>query len=334
MKKIEVAAVCLALTTFYPAFSAGAVTRSRAIDAKVLTEQVLLDRLGFGPGVIDGHAGASLTKAIKGFQNARGLDQTGRIDAATGRALAEYSETPGTIEVTLTQADVAGPFVGPIPQDPADQAKLPAMGYSDLMEELSERYHTTKPTLIALNSANTPLTAGAKIKVPNVRPAATDYPAALKPEWKTMLAQLSVGSDQPQAARIVVDKSDAVLRVYDAQDKLVAQFPATMGSTHDPLPIGNWKIQGTSYLPTFHYNPALFWDAKATDTKETLKPGPNGPVGVVWMDLDKEHYGIHGTSSPETIGRTTSHGCIRLTNWDAARLSLMVKAGTPAVFQE
>jgi lipoprotein-anchoring transpeptidase ErfK/SrfK len=132
----------------------------------------------------------------------------------------------------------------------------------------------------------------------------------------------------------VVDKSDSVLRVFDGGGKLVAQFPATMGSTHDPLPIGIWTIQGISYLPTFHYNPDLFWDAKATDTKETLQPGPNGPVGVVWIDLDKDHYGIHGTATPETIGRTTSHGCIRLTNWDAARLSLMVKAGTPAVFQE
>jgi lipoprotein-anchoring transpeptidase ErfK/SrfK len=332
VKKIEVTAVCLALITFYPAFPATAVTKSRGIDDKTLTAQVLLDRLGFGPGVIDGRAGTSLVKAVKGFQEARGLDQTGQLDPATSKALA--SETPGTIEVTLTEVDLAGPFVGPIPTDPAEQAKLPTMGYSDLMEELAERYHTTKPTLIALNSADTPLTVGVKIEVPNVRPATTDYPADLKPDWKATLLQLSVSSDQPKAAKIVVDKSDGVLRVYDDQDKLVAQFPATMGSTHDPLPIGNWKIQGTSYLPTFHYNPALFWDAKATDTKETLKPGPNGPVGVVWMDLDKDHYGIHGTSTPETIGRTTSHGCIRLTNWDAARLSLMVKPGTPAVFQE
>jgi len=333
VKKIQVAAVCLALTTVYPTFSAGAVTRSRGIDTETLTTQVLLDRLGFGPGVIDGHAGASLAKAIKGFQEARGLDQSGRLDQATVQALAAYSATPATIEVTLTQADLAGPFVGPIPEDPAKQAELPAMGYSDAMEELAERYHTTEPTLIALNG-HAPLAAGAKLKVPNVRPAATDYPAALRPDWKAMLVQLSVSSDQPQAARIVVDKSDGVLRVYDAQDALVAQFPATMGSTHDPLPIGTWKIQGTSYLPSFHYNPKLFWDAKPGDTKETLKPGPNGPVGVVWMDLDKDHYGIHGTSTPETIGRTTSHGCIRLTNWDAARLSLMVKPGTPAVFQE
>ena len=334
MRKVEVAVVSLALATSCPGLLDAAVTKTRGPDIKTLTVQVLLDRLGFGPGPIDGHSGTNLGRALKGFQEARGLDVTGRLDPATSQALANYSKTPGTIEVTLTQADVAGPFVGPIPDDPADQAKLPAMGYSDVMEELSERFHTTKATLVALNSPDTALKAGVTIKVPNVRPAVTDYPSALRPDWKAMLVQLSVSSDQPQAAKVVVDKSDGVLRVYDGEDKLVAQFPATMGSTHDPLPIGNWKIQGTSYLPTFHYNPELFWDAKATDTKETLKPGPNGPVGVVWMDLDKEHYGIHGTSTPETIGRTASHGCIRLSNWDAARLSLMVKAGTPAVFQE
>ena len=334
MRIVKVAVISLALATVCPGFTAAAVTKSRGPDPKTLTVQVLLDRLGFAPGAIDGHSGLNLARALKGFQQARGLDVTGRIDGQTTQALAPYAKTPGTIEVTLTQADVAGPFVGPIPDDPADQAKLPAMGYSDLMEELSERYHTTKATLVALNSPDTPLKAGVTIRVPNVRPAATDYPSTLRPDWKATLAQLSVSSDQPAAARVVVDKSDGVLRVYDAQDKLVAQFPATMGSTHDPLPIGNWKIQGTSYLPSFHYNPDLFWDAKSTDTKQLLKPGPNGPVGVVWMDLDKEHYGIHGTSTPETIGRTTSHGCIRLSNWDAARLSLMVKAGTPAVFQE
>ena len=124
-----------------------------------------------------------------------------------------------------------------------------------------------------------------------------------------------------------------MLRVFGADDKLVAQFPATMGSTHDPLPIGDWKIQGESTNPKFHYNPSLFWDAKSSDSKATLPAGPNGPVGVVWIDLSKPHYGIHGTPVPETIGRTESHGCIRLTNWDAGRLSLMVKPGTPAKFQ-
>jgi len=123
------------------------------------------------------------------------------------------------------------------------------------------------------------------------------------------------------------------LRAYDADNRLIAQFPATMGSQHDPLPIGTWEIKGLSRNPDFHYNPNLFWDAASTDQKAVLKPGPNGPVGVVWIDLSKPHYGIHGTPEPQLIGRTESHGCIRLTNWDAARLAQMVKSGVKAVFQ-
>ncbi len=305
-----------------------------AIDQAALGVQVLLDRLGFTAGVIDGRPGRSLTQALRGFQAARGIAVTGQLDAATKQLLQAYSTTPALIEVAITPQDLAGPFVGAIPRDPAAQAKLPTMGYANAMEELSERFHTTAATLVALNSPDTKLAPGVKIKVPNVVPASSAYAETLKPEWRATLAQLSVSSDQPKAAKVVVDKSDGVLRVYDEGGKLVAQFPATMGSQHDPLPIGSWKIQGTSYLPTYHFNPKLFWDAKAGESKETLKPGPNSPVGVVWMDLDKPHYGIHGTPSPETIGRAESHGCIRLTNWDAARLSLMVRPGTPAVFQE
>ncbi len=333
MKRIEALALGLVLTIAGTNAQA-APAKSAGPDLQTLTTQVLLDRIGFAPGVVDGRSGISLTKALKGFQESRGVKVTGQLDQDTAEALRAYGDTPGVIEITLEPADFAGPFVGPIPKKPSDQAKLPSLGYSDPLEELSERYHTTKATLIALNSPDTQMKPGTKIKVPNVRPAASAYPDTLKPEWRATLAQLSVSSDQPKAAKVVVDKSDGVLRVYDDQDKLVAQFPATMGSTHDPLPIGHWKIQGTSYLPSFHYNPKLFWDAKSTDTKQRLKAGPNGPVGVVWMDLDKPHYGIHGTPVPEAIGRSESHGCIRLSNWDAARLSLMVKPGTPADFQE
>ena len=303
------------------------------MDPQVLDAQVLLDRLGFTPGVIDGRTGHSFTLALKGFQDARGIKQSGDLDDATKQLLQAYSSTPATIKVTLQPQDLAGPFVGPIPKSAADQAKLPAMGYADAMEELAERFHTTKETLIALNSPQTPLKAGQAITVPNVVPASEAYPDTLKPEWRATLAQLSVSSDQPQADHIEVLKSLGVLRVLDANNKILAQFPATMGSSHDPLPIGHWKIQGTSYLPKYHYNPKLFWDANKTDQKQLLQPGPNGPVGVVWMDLNKAHYGIHGTPSPETIGRAESHGCVRLTNWDAARLSLMVKPGTPADFR-
>jgi hypothetical protein len=134
-------------------------------------------------------------------------------------------------------------------------------------------------------------------------------------------------------ANIRVDKSEGVLKVMDKADKLVAQFPVTMGSSKDPLPLGNWKATTYAFLPPFHYQPTLFWDVEDTTAEQKLPPGPNGPVGVAWLDLTKEHYGIHGTPEPSTIGRAESHGCIRMTNWDVLRLSQMLKPGFRAVFQ-
>ena len=153
------------------------------------------------------------------------------------------------------------------------------------------------------------------------------------PSWQTTLAMLGVGSEQPKAARIVVSKSKGTLKAYDVADKLIAVYTATMGSTHDPLPLGNWGITGVGHNPKFNYNPKLFWDAKPGSEKATLPAGPNGPVGVVWIDLTKEHYGIHGTPHPETIGRAESHGCVRLTNWDVARLAQMVSVRTKVSFE-
>ncbi len=302
-------------------------------DLKTMQLQVILDHLGFSPGVIDARRGASLKRAIAGFQKANALAPSGEIDSRTAALIAKYNATPATAEITLTPEDLAGPFVGPIPKHEEDQAALPSLGYANPLEMLAERYHTTPATLIALNSADTPLKAGTKIKVPNVATAGRAYPATMPEGYRQTLAGLNVDSSQPQADHLVVDKSDATLSVYDAADKLIAQFPVTTGSQHDPLPIGRWKVLGASYDPEFHYNPKLFWDARKDDRKATLPPGPNGPVGVVWLDLSKPHYGIHGTPEPQNIGRTESHGCIRLTNWDAARLSLMVKPGTPAIFQ-
>jgi lipoprotein-anchoring transpeptidase ErfK/SrfK len=194
-------------------------------------------------------------------------------------------------------------------------------------------FHTTPAVIMALNSPSTKLSAGTKVVFPNALPTSRDYDPKFRPDWRATLNMLNVDAKQPQADHVVVDKSDGVLRVLDANDRLIAQFSATMGSSHDPLPLGTWTIKGSDYNPKFHFNPALFWDAKKGQKKEMLPPGPNGPVGVVWMDLSKDHYGIHGTPNPETIGRAESHGCIRLTNWDAARLSMMIKPGTKAVFQ-
>lgn len=337
MNKPLVAKACLAIATScligMPIAAQQAAAKQPPRSLSTMHVQVLLDRLGFGPGVIDGREGASLKGALRGFQTANGLPVTGAIDKPTLAALAKHRAVRPTVRVALGAADLSGPFVGAIPDDYAVKAKLPTMGYSNRMERIAERYHTTPETLIALNSAAKSLKAGTPIMVPNVVTGPQTYDAKLKPDWQATLAMLNVGAAQPSAARVVVDKSEGVLKVYDREDKLVAQFPATMGSSKDPLPLGSWKIQGVSYLPDYSYDPTLLRGEDDGNEKQVLKPGPNSPVGVVWMDLNKPNYGIHGTPSPETIGRAESNGCIRLSNWDAARLALMVKPGTPARFQ-
>jgi lipoprotein-anchoring transpeptidase ErfK/SrfK len=313
----------------------------------VMQAQVVLDRLGFTPGVVDGKEGLSTRNALTGFQEANGLPQTGKLDEATQRALAHWSNIPGTRTVTIPADFAAGPFA-PLPGKPEDQAKLPVMGYETLDEKLAERFHTTVAVLRELNLIIPPpeqtgsdsdapqaasFRAGQKIRVPNVGNDRVAPGAVKDAGWARTLASLGVGSEQPQVDKIVVSKSKGTLEAFDASGKLVALFTATMGSEHDPLPLGNWTVKGTAYNPPFHYNPKLFWDVSDSKDKQLLPPGPNGPVGVAWIDLTKEHYGIHGTPVPETIGRAESHGCVRLTNWDVARLAQMVKPGVKVLFE-
>ncbi|MDJ0277029.1 L,D-transpeptidase [Sphingomonas sp. 2R-10] len=302
-----------------------------AIDATILHAQVLLDRHGFTTGVIDGRNSALFRQALRGFQTARDLPVTGKLDAATKRAL-NPGMRPATVTLTLSERALAGPYTNPIPKDYADQAKLTTLGYRSALEKLAEMFHTTPATLVALNSRETMLRPGTRVVFPNVLPTSRSYADSWSGDYRQTLANLNVDANQPQADRVVVDKSEGWLRAY-AGDKILAQFPATMGSSHDPLPIGEWKIQGVAANPDWQYNPAILRHADKSDSKEIVPPGPNNPVGVVWIDLSKEHYGIHGTPEPDNIGKTESNGCIRLTNWDAARLSLMVKPGTPAIFQ-
>jgi lipoprotein-anchoring transpeptidase ErfK/SrfK len=301
-------------------------------DLNILHQQVILDKLGFSSGVLDGREGESLRDARRGFQTARGLPVSGVADAATLKALSAHRHWQPTVTLTISPQAMQGPFTEPLPEEPEAQAKLAALNYRNALEALAERFHTTAQTIAALNPPGTKLYAGARIVFPNSLPFSRAYTVSDQ-AWAAQLGSLNINAQQPQAARIVVDKSERVLRVYDKADKLVAQFPATMGSKRDPLPIGRWTIKGVSYNPAWQYNPAILKRADKSDPRMRIPPGPNNPVGVVWIDLSKPHYGIHGTSEPAKIGRAESNGCIRLTNWDAARLSLMVKSGTPAVFQ-
>ena len=303
------------------------------LDLSLLHVQVILDHLGFSPGILDGREGISLTAAIKGFQESRGMPITGKVDQTLLRALYPYRQLRPVKTIALTQDMLAGPYAPNIPKEEDQQAKLPGLYYRAPVEKLAEMFHTTPEVLQEMNAPGTRLTLGTRINFPNALPGARNYDPKLRPDWRATLNTLNVDSNQPQGAKIVVDKSDGVLRVLDKAGKLVAQFQVTTGSEHDPLPLGNWKVTVIDYNPKFHFNPDLFWDAKKSDDPAMLPAGPNGPVGVVWFDLTKEHYGIHGTPEPRTIGRTTSHGCVRLANWNAARLSLMVKPGVPVVFQ-
>ncbi len=296
---------------------------------------VALDRLGFSSGVIDGKATRFDEAALRGFQAAHDLPTTGKLDDATKQALGAAAQMPATRLVKVPDAFAAGPFIPDLPKETSKQAGFDHLSYRNLTEALAERFHTTPETLAALNGGpNATVKAGATIRVPNVADVDTAKLGEDARDWNKTLVTLGVAPDQPQADKVEVSKSQGLLRAYDASGKLLAQFPVTTGSSHDPLPIGNWKIQGVSKNPDYHFNPKLFWDVSDSKKDALLNPGPNGPVGVVWLDLSKEHYGIHGTGEPASIGQSASHGCVRLTNWDAARLAQMVKAGTAVEFKK
>lgn len=305
----------------------------------VMQVQVVLERLGFGSGIVDGKTGLSTANALKGFQEASGLPVTGELDAATKQALARWNRIPSTRTVTIPQ-DWGTEAYAPLPDSPADQAKLPRLGYASIEERLAERFHTTAEVLRELNPAIAPratgpatFQAGQTVIVPNIGADQIAPGDVEDSAWVATMASLGVGSQQPDVARIVVDKSEGWLKGYDKDGKLVAMFTVTTGSSHDPLPLGEWGINGVARNTPFAYDPALFWDVPDSHAKQQLPPGPNGPVGVVWIDITKDHYGIHGTPEPQTIGRAESHGCVRLTNWDAARLAQMVSGSTKVLFQ-
>ena len=284
-----------------------------------LAFQVLLDSQGFSVGEIDNQPGPNLSHALSAFQSSRKLPASGEANCDSWRALGGDTGGEATVSYQITDDDAKGPFNEKIPAGLPDQAALPALGYRSPIEALAEKFHASPSLLQQLNPGSR-FSAGTAIKVPAVTPFDVNAP---KPNPDPAMADVLV----------TVTRDESTVRVSRPDGTLVFFAPVTTGSERDPLPLGDWHVTAVSWKPTFHYDPDLFWDAKASDSKATLKPGPNNPVGITWIDVNIEHYGIHGTPEPGRVGHTESHGCVRLTNWDAARLAALVRPGTQVQFR-
>ena len=275
---------------------------------EIVKAEVLLDRARFSPGAIDGIDGENFRHALSAYQVQMGLPASGRLDQATWDRLTAGAPAPLT-SVEVTKAEAEGPFTKAIPVDFEAQSKLKHMGYRDIREALGERYHMSEPLLMALNPGSR-FAAGQRIVVADVD--------AAKPGDKV--------------ARIVVDKAGNDVEALAADGRLIAYYPASIGSEEKPAPTGDFTVHRVDRDPVYTYDPKYHFKGVSAKEPFSIKPGPNNPVGLVWMDLGGDGYGIHGTPSPEAVGKTQSHGCIRMTNWDALNLAGMVGKGTPVSF--
>jgi lipoprotein-anchoring transpeptidase ErfK/SrfK len=282
----------------------------------VLRVQILLDRALFSPGIMDGRWGKNSAEAIYWFQRREGLRATARADSATFQALRRAAGNPDRLVVrhTLTADDVAGPFT-PIPDDIYQQAELECSCYESLSEKLSERFHATPELLAQLNPGMDldRLRAGQAIQVPAIR--AADAGAG-------------------QVARLRVSGRGSYLHALDASGRVLYHFPTTLGSQYSPSPSGDFRVTSVTRDPDWHYQPSILEGVDDDEETAFIPAGPNVAVGTVWMALNKQHYGIHGTAEPQTIGYASSNGCIRLTNWDAEFLARHVRPGTPVEFRD
>jgi lipoprotein-anchoring transpeptidase ErfK/SrfK len=311
------AAVMLALVAVTPVFAGGhdaaplaKLPSSDKLDASIVKLQILLDRAHFSPGEIDGKLGENAQKALSAFAETNDLDLGKAITTDLWNRLAGLSNGPAIVDYKITEADVKGPFLKKLPAKMEDMKSLDALSYTSPREALAEKFHMSEALLSAINPGKTFDKAGESIAVANV-----------------------IGQQNPMpVARVEIDKTRQTLKAFDASGKLLAFYPATVGSPEKPTPSGTLKVTEINQNPTYRYNPDYKFKGVKSKRPFTIKPGPNNPVGSTWINLSAEGYGIHGTPDPGRVSKSASHGCVRLTNWDAQALSANIKRGTPVVF--
>jgi lipoprotein-anchoring transpeptidase ErfK/SrfK len=283
----------------------------------VLRAEILLDRAHFSCGQIDGRYSQNLKNAIEAYQSAYQL----KVDGVVGRSmwkLLNQDPAEAVIQHRISAKDIAGPFVENIPTDMVARSKLKGMYYESPLQEFTGKYHASEALLKRLNPRQPFDQVGQEILVPNVE---TPTPGRASTVVVT-------GLDTKDPVRA------ASVEALDSNGKVLFYAPANIGGAHDPLPVGEWKVTAIVHNPWYNYNPDLFWDPEDPNTTAKIPPGPNGPVGLVWIGISKPHYGLHGASDPGLIGRAHSDGCVRMTNWDALELAKLVEVSTPVIMKE